>query len=100
MSVHKLTNLRDKSTNWKINVKFLSICNHPPKSHGEITTMILHDEKTSSIRVLRIGNMSRMQGVWCQISRLLRNFHLFVANVKPTINRDMSRSTFWTICKF
>jgi len=45
MSVHKLTNLRDKSTNWKINVKFLSICNHPPKSHGEITTMILHDEK-------------------------------------------------------
>nr|AAC95165.1 hypothetical protein [Arabidopsis thaliana] len=45
MSVHKLTDLRDNSTNWKINVKILSIWNHPPNSHGEITTMILHDDK-------------------------------------------------------
>jgi len=45
MSVHKLTDLRDTSTNWKINVKILSIWNHPPNSHGEITTMILHDDK-------------------------------------------------------
>ena len=45
MSVHKLTDLRDNSTNWKINVKILSIWNHAPNSHGEITTMILHDDK-------------------------------------------------------
>jgi len=45
MSVHKLTDLRDNSTNWKINVKILSIWNHPPNNHVEITTMILHDDK-------------------------------------------------------
>nr|BAB09779.1 unnamed protein product [Arabidopsis thaliana] len=49
MSVYKLTDLRDNSTNWKINVKILSIWNHPPNSHGEIMTMILHDDKNNRV---------------------------------------------------
>jgi len=50
--VQKISDLNVYSSRWSVYVKVLCICDHPPTMYGDVTTMILIDDKVCFIWII------------------------------------------------